>query len=205
MPIAVLASMSPASSRARSWAIFQLSYQQSTSWSSTSKLPRRSALLCLLRWSLVPTTSSNEVGDVRFWGLADMPEHSTDVRFWQAVVQERAERVRVAIAHCLEVALLKFENSVLGPHAPSPLLACASVAQIAVVEQIGGRTRELRSAHSAITRQAATADAAMADAALAVPAVLVTAAMAASTKLDEMKNSRRNYRGFFHLELEPNC
>jgi hypothetical protein len=54
----------------------------------------------------------------------------------------------------------------------------------------------------------------MADAALAVPAVLVTAAMAASTvawfkyftaKLDEMKNSRRNYRGFFHLELEPNC
>jgi len=134
-----------------------------------------------------------------------MPEHSTDVRFWQAVVQER---VRVAIAHCLEAALLKFEDSVLGPHAPSPLLACASVAQIAVVEQIGGRTRELRSAHSAITRQAVTADAAMADAALAVPAVLVTAAMAASTvawfkyftaKLDEMKNSRRNYRGVFSL------
>src|SRR5215472_8996568 len=136
MPIAVLASMSPAFSRARSRAIFQLSYQQSTSWSSTSKLPRRSVLLCLLRWSLVPTTSSNEVGDVRFWGLADMPEHS------------------------------------------------------------------------AITRQAAKADAAMADAALAVPAVLVTAAMAASTvawfkyftaKLDEMKNSRRNYRGVFSL------
>src|SRR5215472_18926410 len=44
------------------------------------------------------------------------------MRVGEAVVQERAERVRVAIAHRLEAALLKFEDSVLG-HTRLPL-AC---------------------------------------------------------------------------------
>src|SRR5215472_9124931 len=50
------------------------------------------------------------------------------MRVGEAVVQERAERVHVAIAHRLEAALLKFEDSVLG-HTRPPCLFYASVAR----------------------------------------------------------------------------
>ena len=49
-------------------------------------------------------------------------DHLSGARIGEAVVQERAERVRVAIAHRLEAALLKFEDSVFG-HTRLPL-AC---------------------------------------------------------------------------------
>jgi hypothetical protein len=46
------------------------------------------------------------------------------MRVGEAVMQQRAERVRIAVAHRLEAALLELENSVLG-HARLPLMFCA--------------------------------------------------------------------------------